>query len=494
MIELAHMPALVVVAPLLAAALCALIRHSRLCWWLATLTLTFSCVCIIVMGQAVFGGNVLSYAMGSWAPPIGIEYRVDALAAFMLGIVGFMALIVHLYGYSSVRAEIPADLQGWYHAIYLLCTAGLLGMVITGDTFNAFVFMEIASLSAYTLIAMGKDRRALTAAFQYLILGTIGATFYVIGVGFLYLQTGTLNMTDLDTRLDGIMDRPGVLTGLGFLIAGLALKSALFPLHLWLPNAYAWAPSVSSALLTATATKVTLYLLIRFAYDIFDFDIALARANWSFVLFVLSLAAITAGSLLAIAQDNVKRMLAYSSVAQIGYITFGIAVANLNSLTGALVHLANHALMKGALFMLLGGVMLRLGSVQLGHLAGIGRQMPWTMAGFVLAGASLLGVPGTVGFVSKWYLAVGALDAGHWSLVIVLMASSLLALAYMGRVIEMVYLRERPADAPTVTEAPPLMLAATWLVLAACIYFGLDTDLTAGLARAAVDSIMDQPQ
>ncbi|MGA0839049.1 MAG: monovalent cation/H+ antiporter subunit D family protein [Pseudomonadales bacterium] len=492
MIDNAQLPALVVVAPLLAATVCALVREARLCWWIATIALAVSCIDIVTMGLSVFDGRMLSYAMGGWEPPIGIEYRVDALAVYMLGVVGFMSLIVHVYGVASVRAEIPAHLRGWYHAVYLLCTGGLLGMVITGDTFNAFVFMEIASLSAYTLIAMGKDRRALTAAFQYLILGTIGATFYVIGVGFLYLHTGTLNMADLDARLDGIMHRPGVLTGLGFLIAGLALKSALFPLHLWLPNAYAWAPSTSSALLAATATKVTLYLLIRFAYDIFDFDVSVAQANWSLVLFVLSLTAITVGSLLAIAQDNVKRMLAYSSVAQIGYITFGIAVANLNSLTGALVHLANHALMKGALFMLMGGIMLRLGSVHLPHLAGIGRQMPWTMAGFVLAGASLLGVPGTVGFVSKWYLAVGALEAGHWSLVLVLMASSLIALAYMGRVIEMVYLRERPADAPTVTEAPRLMVAATWLVLVACIYFGLDTDLTAGLARAAAESIMDQ--
>ena len=222
----------------------------------------------------------------------------------------------------------------------------------------------------------------------------------------------------------------------------------------------------------------------------FGFDFAILSTPVPEVVLVVSIAAMFAGSFIAIFQDNIKRMLAYSSVAQIGYITLGFSLASIDGLTGSLVHIFNHAMMKGALFMLVGGIALQLGSVRLKDMAGIGREMPWTMAGFVIAGASMLGVPGTVGFVSKWYLALGALEFGAWWIVALLVISSLLVLAYMGRVVEVAYFRPRPDGAATLQDPPKIMLLMAWLLIAGCVYFGISTDFTLGTARDAANALI----
>ena len=487
---LEHLPVLIIVAPLLAGALCALLKGERVCWWL-TFIVTLGCFgAATTLLSLVRESGPISYALGAWAPPIGIEYRVDLLTAYVLILVSAIAAIVHIYGRRTVLAEIDGGLRGWYYGMYLLCLCGLMGIVVTGDAFNAFVFMEVSSLSMYVLIAMGRDKRALAASFQYLIMGTVGATMYIIGAGLLYVQTGTLNMVDMGVRLEPILTSPATIAGMAFIFVGLSLKLALFPLHLWLPNAYAYAPSSTTAFLAATATKVSIYLLARYLYSVFGFDFAILETAVPEVVITLSIIAILAASTTAIFQENVKRMLAYSSVAQIGYITLGLALANSTGLVGGLVHLFNHGLMKGALFMLMGGIALQLGSVRVTEMAGIGRQMPLTMAGFVLGGLSMLGVPGTVGFVSKWYLAIGAFETGAWWIVAILMVGSLLVLVYMGRVIEIAYFRPRPADAKPLSDPPAAMLVAAWVLLAGCVYFGIDTDFTVGTARSAADVLI----
>ena len=216
------------------------------------------------------------------------------------------------------------------HLVYtgwLLCLTGLLGITITGDVFNVFVFLEIASLSSYLLVSLGPDRRALTAAFQYLVMGTIGATFILIGVGLLYMMTGTLNMADLAQRIPNVAQTTTVRAGFAFLVLGISLKAAVFPLHYWLPNAYTFAPSAVTAFLAGSATKVSIYLLLRFFFDIFSESFSLRVMRLDLVLLILGVIAIFSMSLVAIYQHNVKRMLAYSSVAQVGYMVIGISLA-----------------------------------------------------------------------------------------------------------------------------------------------------------------------
>jgi multicomponent Na+:H+ antiporter subunit D len=486
----ADLPALQVVVPLIGALLCGLLRRPTSAWLLA---LAVSWLMLPIAGallhQAVTTGPI-SYHLGNWEPPWGIEYRVDAVNGFVLVLVSAVGAVMMPYARRSVAAEVPADKVAWFYAMYLLCLTGLLGITITGDAFNAFVFLEISSLSTYVLIAMGRDRRALLASYQYLIMGTIGATFYVIGIGLLYTMTGTLNMADLAVRLQSVETVRPVLAGLAFLTVGICLKLALFPLHVWLPNAYAYAPSFATAFLAASATKVAIYLLMRFFFSIFGVGLVFETLPVSDAMLALSIAAMFGASLVAVFQENVKRMLAYSSVAQIGYITFGIALATRTGLTGAIVHLFNHALMKGALFMLVGGMVLRAGSARLHDLAGIGRRMPLTTAGFVLAGISLIGSPITVGFISKWYLVLAAWEKDEAWLAALVLLSSVISLVYFGRIIEFVWFR--PAS-PSVVEAqdPPLsMILPSWILVGACIWFGIDTSLTVGMAGKAADALL----
>ncbi|MBN9262111.1 MAG: monovalent cation/H+ antiporter subunit D family protein [Hyphomicrobium sp.] len=488
----AQLPGLQVVVPLLGAIIAAFMRRGTLAWAWATLITAFTPIIAFALLFQVWSNGPISYHMGGWPPPIGIEYRVDLLNAFVLVLVSLVSTIMMPYARRSVAHEIDGDKQAWFYAMYLLCLAGLLGIAITGDAFNAFVFLEISSLSTYVMIAMGRDRRALVASYQYLILGTIGATFYVIGVGLLYLVTGSLNFADIAARLgeaSAAFPRP-VLAGLAFLFVGISLKLALFPLHLWLPNAYAYAPSFATAFLAATATKVAVYLFLRIAFSIYGVALDLKALPVSTVLYPLSIAAMFIASILAVYEQNLKRMLAYSSVAQIGYITLGIALMNQAGLTGGIVHLFNHALIKGALFLALGAVMYRAGTVKLDDLGGIGRTMPLTFAAFVLAGMSLMGVPGTAGFISKYYLIVGALDAGKWPVAFLIVASSLIALLYIGRAVEVAYFRP-VSKAVAHAKDPPLMMLVPMLALTfASVYFGIDTELSAGVASRIAELLI----
>ena len=485
-----HLAALQVVIPLLCAPLCMLVRYRD--WsWIVALFGSWACLVISwLLLQQVLTGSIISYHMGDWAPPLGIEYRVDTVNAFVLFIVSAIAAVVTPYARESVRTEFGVNRVYLFYTSYMLCFCGLLGVTITGDAFNLFVFLEISSLSSYVLIAMGRDRRALTAAYQYLVLGTIGATFIVIGIGLLFAETGTLNMADLAERL---ADKPLSRTigaAFGFLVVGISLKLALFPLHLWLPNAYTYAPSVVSAFLAATATKVAVYVLLRFLFTIFDVKLSFGVMPLDSILLVLAVIAMFAASAVAIFQPNLKRMLAYSSVAQIGYMILGISFANVNGVAAVILHLFNHALMKGGMFLALGCIFYRIASVNLDDMAGIGRRMPWTMAAFVVGGLGLIGVPLTVGFISKWYLVLGAFDRGWWFAAALVLLSSLLAVVYIWRVVEVAYLKPAPENAPVIEDAPPSMLIPTWILIGASIYYGINTDLTVGAAKLAAQQLL----
>jgi multicomponent Na+:H+ antiporter subunit D len=486
----AQLPALLVVVPLLAAPLIVLARRAAFAWALALAASWASFAIAIALFLQVRAAGVVSYAMGSWPPPWGIEYRIDALGAFVLVLVAGMGAVVAPYMRRSVAAEVPGERLYLFYAMYMLCLAGLLGIAATGDAFNLFVFLEISSLATYVLIALGRDRRALFSAFQYLIMGTIGATFYVIGVGLLYLMTGTLNIADLAARLPAVTETRPLVAAAAFVTVGISLKLALFPLHFWLPNAYTYAPSAVTAFLAATATKVSVYVLLRYFFTVFGTSPAFAEVPFQEALLALSAIAIVTASLVAVYQPDMKRMLAYSSVAQIGYITLGIAIANQAGLTGAIVHLFNHGITKGALFLLLGGVAMRAGRASFDRLAGLGRAMPLTAFGIVIGGLSLIGIPGTAGFVSKWYLVLGAIERGEWWLAALVVGSSLIAVAYVWRFVEAAYLQAPGPDAPRPGEAPLALLVPAWLLVGACVWFGLSTSFNVGGAAAAAQLLL----
>jgi multicomponent Na+:H+ antiporter subunit D len=490
-----HGVVLAIAAPLLAAAIAAMTPSPRGAWAIAFAVTVF---CAGVSGQLlaeVWTSGPISYPIGGFLPPVGIEYRVDALNGAMLFLVSVMGALCALYAPSSVAAEIPQSKQALFYSAFLVCFAGLLGVAVTGDAFNLFVFLEISSLSTYVLVAMGwrRDRRALTASYNYLILGTIGATFYVIGVGFLYMATGTLNFADLAVRLAPQADTSTVRAGFAFIVIGLGLKLAMFPLHTWLPNAYAFAPSFVTVFLASTATKVAFYALVRFLYSVFDPTFAFHGTSLVVLLAPLALAAMLIASFQAVFQDDVRRLFAYSSVAQIGYMLTGLAFGSGVGLAAGLLHLFNHAMMKGALFMALGALSMRLGATRVEQFRGLGRVMPFTMGALVVGGLSLIGVPFTAGFISKWYLLDAALARGWWWTVAVIAVASVLAFIYVGRILEAAYLRPPPTHEGRVVAVRPLPLGMSislWALVVANIWFGVDASFTSQAACRAAEAVM----
>jgi len=438
-----QLPILQILVPFVSAPLIVFIGNRTIAWWITFLASLISLLISINLLLLVNDGSIISYHIGGWAPPIGIEYRVDALNAFVLVLITLISTIVAPYAYKSVGNEIPKEHHTLFYAAYLLCVTGLMGVVITGDVFNVFVFLEISSLASYVLISLGshRDKRALTSAFNYLIIGTIGATFFVIGIGLLYMVTGTLNMIDMAGLLEGKSSSSTVRSAFAFIIVGVGLKLAIYPLHIWLPKAYTFAPSVITAFLAATATKVAIYILIRFMFTIFRPSFLEELNVLNFVILPLSIAAMIIASMIAIFQKDFKGLLAYSSIAQVGYILLGISIMSESGLTAAIIHLFNHGITKVALFMVAGAYVIKRGGSLLTNLQGAGFTMPWTSAATVVGCLSLIGVPGTAGFISKWILVEAAIENGKWPLAIVIIFSSLLAVVYCGRLIETLYFK-----------------------------------------------------
>lgn len=510
-----NLPILIIIIPLISAIIIPLLGkiNRSVGWYIATSATFLSFLSSISILNSVMRTGRISYWLGGWEPPWGIEYVVDYLNGFVLVVVSFIAFIVSLYAKRSVETEIEESRITPFYSIYMLFVSGLMGVIITGDIFNLYVFIEISALSGYALVAVGKKREALIASYNYLILGTIAATFILLGIGYLYMATGTLNMADLRERLPMLYGSTVVRTAFAFFTVGLSLKLALFPLHIWLPNAYTHAPSVVSAIMAATSTKVGAYVLLRIMFTVFTVEYDLQVVPVTKILLFLSAIAIMAGSVLAIAQTNIKRMLAYSSVGQIGYIVLGAALVNQLAMTGSLLHILNHALMKGTLFLAVGAVVYKTGIEDISGLRGMGKKMPFTMAAFTVGALSMIGVPLTVGFVSKWYLALGALKAGMWFFVPIILISALLTAVYFWRIIESIYfkdsriqgakeLSEEASFTPTrepsnpripdsvVDDAPSGMLVPTLILASLCIVFGIAAFMPVSIAEMAANMLL----
>lgn len=481
-----HLAALPIILPLIAAPIALILRRNS-AWAMATFISGCAFVVSWLLLTKTLSVGVLSYAVGGWPPPWGIELRVDTANAFVLLAVTGISTLVLLYSKRSIEKEIKRSRQSLYYTAHLLCLAGLSGILVTGDAFNLFVFLEISSLATYTLVSLAADRRCLPATFRYLVMGTIGATFILIGVGMLYMNTGTLNMQDLASRIHFYDGSRTINTGLAFIMVGVSIKLALFPLHMWLPPAYTHAPSAVTAFLASTATKVAVYVMIRFIFSVFGPEYVFEQMGMNLVLMVFAIIGIFKCSYVATFQSNVKTLLAYSSIAQIGYMILGVSLFSITGLMSGILHIFNHSLMKGALFMAVGSVFYRMGSVDIKSFRGLGKHMPFTMAAFTIAGLSIIGVPLTVGFVSKWYLVTAALEQNQWFIAGLVLAGSLLAVVYIGRVLEAAYLQKLPdtRDPKEVKEAPLLMLIPMWILVLANIYFGIDTSLVVDAANTA---------
>ncbi len=489
-----HLPALQVIVPMLMVPFVVMLRGRNLAWAAATLSSLLALAIAIQLTLIVMDGTPVSYQMGSWPAPYGIELQVDALSALLLLIVTAASSIALLAGRTSLAVILSEERQPLFFGAWLLALSGLAGIVVAADAFNIFVFMEISSLASYVLIAGGLDRRALPATFKYLIMGTIGATFYLIGIGLIYMMTGTLNLADMEVRISEVADQRPILAAAGFITVGLALKAAVFPLHVWLPNAYTYAPHIVTAFLAACATKVSLYVLLRFDFFVFQQNLFGHDFQFSAYLMPLAVLGILVGSAVAMFERNIKRMLAFSSVAQIGYILLGASLVTATGLTAATLHMFNHALAKGGLFLAIAAIAMIAAGCRLKDLAGLAGRMPWTFAALIICGLSLIGVPGTAGFISKWYLinAVLELETGGVALVAIIVVSSLMAVVYIWRIVEIAYFGKSEQDESKAV--PRMLVISLWIVALANIGFGIVPELPRELSAMAADILLGHVQ
>ena len=479
-------PALVVVLPLIVSAIIAFMPSSRWPWIISMITLVVNLFISFELLSMVQTSGVILYEFGNWQPPWGIAFKIDGINIGLQIIFSSFVLITTFYSRKIFLSEIHPDDSGKAYSLWLLAVGSLNGIILTNDIFNLFVFLEISALSSISLIALGAgmNRKALLAAFNYLIIGAIGATFYVIGVGFAYSMTGTLNMSDLVIQLSQYSTgQLAIFAGMSFMLIGLMVKSAVFPLHLWLPPAYSYAPSAVSTLFAALATKAILYFFVRLIYEVFIFYDHYLIIFLDYVLMPLSVSAIFVGTIIAIYQDDIKKLLAYSSIAQIGYITLAFSMNDQSGITAGFIHIFNHALIKGGLFMAIGYFAFSSQDrVTLSSINGYGQKYPITSFALLICGVSLIGIPLTNGFVSKLYL-FQALYYNHMFITIALVAiSSALAVIYFWKIVESLWFSS--IKTKVVSEDPAIYIPL-WIVAISIIIFGVFSAPIVELANMA---------
>jgi multicomponent Na+:H+ antiporter subunit D len=444
----------------------------------ATFIANLVTVSLLVLAIASIGKFAV-YEVGKWPIPFGINLVLDGLSSLMLLAIGVVAAAAMLF---SARYMEQYTAKAKYLSLFLLMVAGMNGVVLSGDIFNLFVFLEIASIASYALVGFGCEHEELEASFKYMVLGSIGSVFVLFAVALVYGNTGTLNMAYIS---QAIQNAGGLNAGLGFALAlfivGFGLKAALVPFHAWLPDAHPSAPAPISAMLSGILIKTLgIYALARVVFNIFGVSLPV---GW--LLIVLGIVSMVAGAFLAIGQWDLKRLMAYSSISQIGYVVLGIGLgamliarqANLAwaslAILGGLFHLVNHAVYKSLLFLTSGSVEMSTGTRQLRNMGGLAEKLPFTRTTCTVASASIVGIPPFSGFWSKLILIVAAVQAHFYWIAAIIVFVSLCTLIMYLKVQRYVFLGELPENLQQTEENKGSMLVAMVFLACLCVLMGL---------------------
>jgi multicomponent Na+:H+ antiporter subunit D len=439
------------------------------------------------LGFTVLRDGTVIHAAGAWGAPLGIDLRADGLAVLLLATTAVVGAGITLY--STVYFRPIFDHEGdrgvrFFWPLWLLLWAALNAVFVSNDLFNLYVCLELLTLPAVALVALDGSRSAVVAATRYLVLSLAGSLFFLLGVAIVYAGTGTLSL-DLIPRAG--LDADSAALALALMSLGLAVKAALVPFHFWLPPAHAEAPAPGSAVLSALVVKAAFFILLRLWTQAFPHAFL---APGVVVLGALGAVAVLWGSLVALRQDSVKLIIAWSTVAQIGYLFLIFPLlrdAPGAAWSGSMYHLLSHALAKAALFLAAGSMIRALGSDDLGTIAGVGQKLPLTFATFGVAGLNLVGMPPSGGFIGKWLLLTAALSSGQWWWAVVIVIGSLLASAYVLRVLSAAFLQPR---AVPLRQQPPWQMTGAALVLALLsAVFGLWAEVPLALLGATAPEL-----
>ncbi|HHY10006.1 MAG TPA: monovalent cation/H+ antiporter subunit D family protein [Firmicutes bacterium] len=410
------------------------------------------------------GVVVLSYP--KLLPPFGMSFRIDWLSVILVTIASVIWLLVTIYSFDYMK---PSQHINRYHAFTMITFGATLGTLLAGDLVTLFLFFELMSFASYVLVIHEGDPQAMKAGYLYLIMTIGGGLAFLFGVLTVYQMTGTVAFTEAGF----LAVNSGLSLGafLGFLI-GFGMKAGMFPLHVWLPEAHPVAPSPSSALLSGVMLKIGAFGLLRIIFNVFEFRF-LEAAGWINYLLAAAVLTILLGSVFAILQTNLKRRLAYSSVAQMGYILLGMALLSEQALVGDVFHIFTHAIMKSCLFLVSGSMILLTGKTEIDDFKGIGKRMPISMVCFTMASLSMIGIPPFNGFLSKWYLGLGALEVNQPLSAIVLLVSSLLNAVYYLPIVINAFFREEEHDFSLIKDPAPRMLIPIVVLAVATVFFDI---------------------
>ncbi len=482
-----------VLVPLFGAFITAIVGHIRkeINNYLALIALGISFILSLLTASHVLTNGVINYYTAGLQPPFAIEIVVDSISALMAIIITSLSLSTVLYSKSYVKEKLSSNKEKYYYILVLLLTGGLIWFVVSGDIFNMFVGLEILSISSYTLIAIAQDKEAVAAAYKYLLMGSIGSSFFLLGIGYLYIMTGTLNLADLGTRIVELQlyNSEAIFASIAFIVTGLSIKGAIFPLHLWMPDAYSKALAPICALSSGAIIEAAIYALIRITLTVYGIDFITKTVPVTDILLWLAGIAIIIGSIYAISQKNIKRMLAYSSVSQMGYIVMGFGLGTQLGLKSGFLHLFNHSIMKACLFFAAGAVIYKTGITNIYDFEGLGEKMPYTMLFFAIASIAMVGLPPTNGFFSKFYLAWASISANQWLFAVIILISSLLNAAYFFRVINIAFFSGENHDIER-NEAPLTVLIPTGILAISCIVFGIGFNIPMSLLEPAVETLL----
>jgi len=438
-------------------------------------------VASLIIPEAVAGPVVVN--IGGFSPPFCINLFVGPVAALFSALIALAGFLVAVYSLVYIREGAEEK----YHILYLLLLTGATGVVLTGDLFNLFVFFEILCISSYALVAYLGSRAGIEAAVKYLIQGAVGSSLLLIGIGLLYGIFGTLNMADIAARIQSA-EPWEVFIPMALMLTGLGVEAAIFPLNAWLPDAHSSAPSSISAILSGIAIEVGLYAVIRLLFTVFGIsDI--------YIFFVfLGVLTLLIGEMCAFCQNNIKRMLAYSSIGQIGLIIFAVFMATSGSVTGGLFQIISHTLGKGLLFLAAGYMIVRSGSMEIASFKGMGRRMPLTSVAFTIGALSLVGLPPFAGFPGK-FLIIRAALARETILFTVLIGLVLLTTVIEGtyflRVIQVIYFKKGDKGKGG-AEAPAAALAPMFVLMILIIVIGIYPQAVSGILDSASSELMDR--
>ncbi len=433
--------------PLLMGVLVFVIRNKKLSFFISIFTLLVTTIMSLVLYFVYQKYLSINYNISNWPAPWGIEYRVDSLTMIFILLTCIIALVSFVSGINIQTKESRENSFFSYNSAYLLTFSGFLGMIITADVFNLFVFLEISSLASYILIALGKDKQAYVASFNYLILGTISATFYVLGIGIIYNLTGTLNMGDLQKILPDLkIYQTSASLGISLIIFGLIFKVGVFPVTTWMTEYYKHAPTSTGAFLAGASSKVALYAFIRIVLTIVNQDQEFIYSYLANVLKIVSIFAIIFASLFAVYKSNLKQILAYSSLAQMGYILLSITILSQASFDTGIVFVVAHALTKSSLMIITGYVVYYTGAKTISELKLANKYNTLIFFSYFISALCLIGIPGTINFNAKIRLLNELLQKELYIEYCAVILGSILGIIYMFRVIEALWINESEDD------------------------------------------------